>query len=60
VEFNASGGFHEIGSWVDQVELQSAFRYWRLARWDKGEEPGTVRFSGAAAFLVAVTKGNAS
>ena len=60
VELNATGGFHEIGTWLDQIESQSAFRYWRLARWDKGEEPGAVRFSGAAAFLVAVPKESTS
>ncbi len=60
VEFNATGRFHEIGTWLDQIESQSAFRHWRLARWDKGEEPGAVRFSGAAAFLVAVPRESAS
>lgn len=60
VEFNATGGFHEIGTWLDQIESQPAFRYWRLARWDKSEEPGSVRFSGAAAFLITVPKESAS
>lgn len=60
VEFTATGGFHQVGTWLDQIELQSAFRYWQLARWDKGEEPGTVRFSGSAAFLVAAPRGDAS
>ena len=60
VELNAVGRFQNIGQWLDQVEAQSSFRYWRLGRWDKGEEPGTVRFSGAAAFLVAVPRSESS
>lgn len=60
VELTASGDFRKIGGWLDQVEAQASFRHWRLGRWDRGEEPGTVRFSGAAAFLVAVPKGESS
>lgn len=60
VELNAVGDFHDIGVWLDLVETESSFRYWRLGRWDKGEEPGTVRFSGAAAFIVAIPRGESS
>ncbi len=60
IELTAVGGLRDIGAWLDHVEAQAAFRYWRLGRWDKGEEPGTVRFTGAAAFLVAVPRGEAS
>jgi len=60
VELTAVGEFRDIGTWLDQVEAQSAFRAWRIARWDRGEEPGTVRFSGAAAFLVSVPRGESS
>lgn len=60
IELTAVGSLRDIGTWLDHVEGQSAFRYWRLGRWDKGEEPGTVRFTGAAAFLVAVPRGESS
>jgi hypothetical protein len=60
VELTAVGEFSDIGTWLDKVEAQSAFRSWRLTRWDRGEEPGTVRFSGAAAFLIAVPRGESS
>jgi hypothetical protein len=60
VEVGAIGGFHAVGMWLDQVELQPAFRHWLRVRWDKGEEPGSVHFGGTAAFLVVVPKGGAS
>lgn len=60
VELTAVGDFHAIGSWLDQIEHQTAFRHWRLGRWDRGEEPGTVRFNGAAAFLVVVPRSEPS
>jgi Tfp pilus assembly protein PilO len=60
VELTAVGEFHDIGQWLDKIEAQTAFRHWRAGRWDRGEEPGTIRFSGAAAFLVAVPKGEPS
>lgn len=60
VELTAIGEFHDLGIWLDKIEAQTAFRHWRAGRWDRGEEPGTVRFSGAAAFLVAVPKGEPS
>lgn len=54
VELVATGGFKKIGSWLDLVELEPGFRQWQHGRWDKGEEPGTVRFSGTAAFVIVV------
>lgn len=60
VNLSASGSFHSIGGWLDEIEAQPAFRFWRTGRWDDAEEPGNVRFSGMAAILVAVPKGRAS
>jgi hypothetical protein len=60
IELVASGRFQQIGSWLDLIETEPGFRHWRLGRWDKGEEPGTVKFSGTAAFLVAVPGADAS
>lgn len=60
VSLSAIGSFHRIGGWLDELEAQPAFRFWRTGRWDDGEEPGTVRFSGSAAILVAVPKGSNS
>lgn len=60
VELNATGGFQEIGKWLDQVEAQRAFRKWNLGQWDRGPEPGTVRFTGSAAFLIAVPRSESS
>lgn len=54
VELVAMGGFQKIGSWLDQVEVEPGFRQWQHGRWDKGEEPGTVKFSGTAAFVIVV------
>lgn len=60
IELVAVGRVQEIGSWLDQIEAEPGFRHWRLGRWDKGEEPGTVKFSGIAAFLIVVPGANAS
>ncbi len=54
IELRATGRFHEVGHWLELVETQPAFRSWRLIRWDKGEDPGTVTFDGFASILVAV------
>lgn len=54
VELAADGDFQRIGSWLDQIETESGFRRWQIGRWDKGEEPGRVKFIGAAAFVIVV------
>lgn len=54
VELAANGEFQRIGTWLDQIEMESGFRRWQFGRWDKGEEPGTVKFSGTAAFVIVV------
>ena len=54
IELQAIGRFRQIGSWLDLIEVEPGFRHWRLCRWDKGEEPGSVKFSGTASFLVVV------
>jgi hypothetical protein len=60
IELVATGGLQKIGTWLDQIEVEPGFRHWQLGRWDKGEEPGLVKFSGTAAFVVVVPGTEAS
>ena len=55
VELKADGGFRSVGGWLDKIEERTDFQQWTSCRWNKGEEGGTVEFSGQAAFWVVVT-----
>lgn len=54
LELSAGGAFGAIGAWLDQIEARPDFQQWSGCEWAKGEEDGTVNFTGRAAFWVLV------
>lgn len=60
VELTGAGRFRTVGEWLDQIEVEPAFRGWESCRWDEGESDGIVSFTGRVAFLVVIDHGRPS
>jgi hypothetical protein len=54
LELSAGGAFGAIGAWLDRIEARPDFQQWSGCEWARGEEDGTVNFTGRAAFWVLV------
>jgi len=57
VDLVTTGEFTAIGNWLESIEGQAGFQRWMTCQWLKGETPGTVSFTGEAAFWIVVPSG---